>query len=107
MMTTKHLKFRLKDADTIYNLAMDRFYKEDKQGFNIVIVKHENTFRVTCLPVRGKGKMGVFILFEYKDLLKLIRVHLERQIRKKEAIDVLHKEINRRMKKFKIVFDPQ
>jgi len=104
---TKNIKFRLKDAEQIYNLAMDRFYKQDKKGFNIVVLKHKNNFQVSYLPVVERGKQGLFILVNYKEMLKLVRMNLDRQIRKKEAIDMLHKETNKRIEKFKIVFIPK
>lgn len=104
-MDTKHVKFTLKDAEHTYNLAMSMFRREDRYGFNINIVKQQNTLSIACMPNKGNEWRGSFILVQYRELIQLIEMNLDRQIIKKEAINKLHKVTNERIRRFKYRID--
>ncbi|KKE78122.1 hypothetical protein DTX80_17485 [Bacilli bacterium] len=77
----------------IYNLAVKMFKKQDKKGFNISIIKKDGNYKI--VHMREKSTRWI-VLMDYTEIFQLVYSNFNREILKREAINYLHKEVNRR-----------
>lgn len=90
----KKVRITLKYAEEIYNLTMKMYRKEDKKGINISVIKKNGEYRV--VHMREKS-IRAYLIMDYPELKRLVYANLDRQIRKRKAIQTLHRKVNYRV----------
>ncbi|WP_068676842.1 hypothetical protein [Oceanobacillus sp. Castelsardo] len=93
----KKIKITLEYAEEIYNLALKMYRRQNRKGFNISVINKNGKYKV--VHMRGKS-VRAYLIMDYPELQNLVYANLNRQMRKREAIHMLHKEVNRRVEQF-------
>lgn len=89
----KKLRITLKQAEEIFNLAMKMYRQDNKKGINVSVVKKNGEYKVVHMRERS---VNAFVIMEYKEIRELLIANRLRKIRKRKAIQKIHREVNYR-----------
>lgn len=86
--------FTLRYATELYDLAVKMYKKQNRKGFNISIIRNNGEYRVVHMRQRSPR---AYLLMDYNEIEALVYANLDRRVTKREAVNLLHKEVNKRI----------